>query len=86
MWSQAAYPGRRGDTQFHSSVDLLVGLLPNAVNIALQFGGLLSQEARRKVLRSTFLVLQDGKCVGSGFFYAHGKAVTADHSLLPEQG
>ena len=47
---------------------------------------LLSQDAQRKVLCSIFLVIRDGDCVGGGFFYAPGKAVTADHNLLPSQG
>ena len=47
---------------------------------------LLDPDAQRKVLKSIVLVLRDGVCVGGGFFYAPGKAVTADHNLLPSQG
>ena len=81
----------QGRHSIHSHVDVLVGLLLNKVNIALQWGGgtgdlLLSDEALDKVYRSIFLVLdQHEDCVGGGFFYAPGKAVTADHNLLPEQ-
>ena len=47
---------------------------------------LLSDEALDKVYHSIFLVLdQHEDCVGGGFYYAPGKAVTADHNLLPEQ-
>ena len=88
--SPAAYPVRRADPQVHSHVDVLVGLLLNEVNIALQGGLELTCCCLRKLdklSRSICIVLDNnGDCVSGGVFYAPGKAATADHNLLPEQG
>lgn len=42
---------------------------------------LLSASEKTQVGKNIFLVVVDGHAVGGGFFYALGKAVTADHNI-----
>lgn len=42
---------------------------------------LLSASEKTQVRKNIFLVLLDDHEVGGGFFYAPGKAVTADHNI-----
>lgn len=42
---------------------------------------LLSASEKTQLDKNIFLVIVDGHEVGGGFFYAPGKAVTADHNI-----